>query len=183
MYVRPSYTCVGERMVEGSAGSAGADDCQKVWGGCWQRESRQVRGRKSPAVRGEIFAARRRGGWVGRVWARRTVPAAPSIVPIQLKMLSPSGKAEMPASALVCRGKAKRGNEAWVNNSSGRVETHRGGLDADSGSDTRDPGPRARSGRTKVRLDTRREQGTHHQRHQLALQPAGRYGGNEGATS
>lgn len=118
-------------------------------GGCWQRESRQVRGRKSPAVHGEIFAARRRGGWVGRVWARRTVPAAPSIVPIQLKMLSPSGKAEMPASALVCRGKAKRGNEAWVNNSSGRVETHRGGLDAILGATRgiRDParGPVART--------------------------------------
>ena len=64
---------------------------------------------------------------MGRVWAPRTVPAAPSIVPIQLKMLSPSGKAEMPASALVCRGKAKRGNEAWVNNSSGVAKRTEGG--------------------------------------------------------
>ena len=119
---------------------------KKVWG-CWQRESRQVRGEKAPRFTGDLRGAAARG-WVGRVWARRTVPAAPSIVPIQLKMLSPSGKAEMPASALVCRGKAKRGNEAWVNNSSGRVETHRGELDAILGATRgiRDParGPVAR---------------------------------------
>ena len=42
---------------------------------------------------------------------RRTVPTAPSMVPTQLKMLSPSGNALMPASALVWRGEARRGNE------------------------------------------------------------------------
>ena len=40
-----------------------------------------------------------------------TVCAPPVMVPTQLKMLSPSGKAEMPASALVC---GRRGLKTWA---------------------------------------------------------------------
>lgn len=51
---------------------------------------------------------------------RRTVPAAPSIVPTQLKMLSPSGKALMPASAFVC------GRERRVSGERSRVRNRLG---------------------------------------------------------
>ena len=55
--------------------------------------------------------------------SRRTVPAAPSMVPTQLKMLSPSGNALMPASALVCGWKRKEsGERSWVRDGRGRGE-------------------------------------------------------------
>lgn len=41
------------------------------------------------------------------------MPAAPSMVPTQLKMLSPSGNAEIPASALVCF-LGKKGNDMQI---------------------------------------------------------------------
>ena len=107
------------------------------------------------------------------------MPTEPSIVPTQLKMLSPSGKAEIPASALVC---GERGNEGR-GFSTRRLCRSRGMREATRLERGRPGCGPVRAGfaawtpRGSPGIHTHgREAGmhtTHHERHELALQPAG----------
>ena len=128
---------MGERMVEGVGW--GSADCQKGGVG-----SANLGGfeRKSPAVHGR--SSRRGGAGVGLGAFGRDVPCARGALrrPDPAEDVVPVGKAEMPASALVCRGKAKRGTKLGSITRQG-VSKRTEGARRDSGGDTRDPGPRA----------------------------------------
>lgn len=106
------------------------------------------------------------GGW-GRVRRPQTgispltVPAAPSMVPIHLKRLSDSGKAEMPLSPDICGGSAL-----------GRPRTppppHPASVPGAFGD------PQLPAWSQDPQTTTRPRGPTHHQRHQFLLQPAGK---------